>query len=75
LATDDGPGFTKKLATPDLAMNQKIVNFLNLGLGILLTMKKKLAAADWLIDQFVYCLCGVMEEEVAIVGGRRSMVK
>jgi len=30
--------------------------FCNLGLGILLTMKKKLAANDWLIDQLVYRL-------------------
>lgn len=31
-------------------------------------MKKKLAATDWLIDQVVYRVYGLTEEEFAVVG-------
>ena len=46
--------------------------FCNLGLGILLTMKKKLAATDWLIDQVVYRLYALTEKEIALAARRRG---
>jgi hypothetical protein len=36
-----------------------------------LLSKQKLAATDWLIDQLVYRLYGLTEEEIAIVEGRK----
>lgn len=39
-------------------------------LALLLPIKQKLAATDWLIDQLVYRLYGLTEEEIAIVEGR-----
>jgi len=36
-------------------------------LALLLPIKQKLAATDWLIDQLVYRLYGPTEEEIAIV--------
>jgi len=39
-------------------------------LSVLLPIKQKLAATDWLIDQLVYRLYGLTEEEIAIVEGR-----
>jgi hypothetical protein len=37
-------------------------------------MKQKLAATDWLIDQLVYRLYGLTEEEIAIVEGKGGTV-
>jgi hypothetical protein len=39
-------------------------------LALLLPIKQKLAATDWLIDQLVYRLYGLTEEEITIVEGR-----
>jgi hypothetical protein len=39
-------------------------------LSVLLPIKKKLAATDWLIDQLVYRLYGLTEEEIRIVERR-----
>ena len=39
-------------------------------LAILLPIKDRLAKTDWLIDQIVYKLYGLTEEEIAIVEGR-----
>jgi hypothetical protein len=36
-------------------------------LSVLLPIKQKLAATDWLIDQLVYRLYGLTEEEISIV--------
>ena len=36
-------------------------------LTILLSIKRRLAATDWLIDQLVYRLYGLTEEEVRII--------
>jgi hypothetical protein len=43
-------------------------------LSVLLPMKQKLAATDWLIDQLVYRLYGLTEEEIAIVEGKGGTV-
>jgi hypothetical protein len=40
-------------------------------LGKLLPIRQQLAATDALIDQIVYRLYGLNEEEIAIVEGRR----
>ena len=37
---------------------------------VLLPIKDRLAKTDWLIDQIVYKLYGLTEEEIAIVDGR-----
>jgi len=39
-------------------------------LSILLPIKRKLAATDWLIDQLVYRLYGLTEDEITIIEGR-----
>jgi hypothetical protein len=39
-------------------------------LAVLLLIKRKLSATDWLIDQLVYRLHGLTEEEIAIVEGK-----
>jgi hypothetical protein len=39
-------------------------------LSILLPLKEKLKRTDWLIDQIVYKLYGLTEEEIKIVEGR-----
>jgi len=39
-------------------------------LGALLPIKQRLKETDWLIDQIVYKLYGLTEEEIAIVEGR-----
>jgi hypothetical protein len=41
-------------------------------LETLLPIEERLAKTDWLIDQIVYKLYGLTEEEIAIVEGRRS---
>lgn len=38
-------------------------------LAVLLPIKRRLAATDWLIDQLVYRLYGLTEEEIRIVEG------
>ena len=40
-------------------------------LSKLLPLKERLQKTDWLIDQIVYKLYGLTEEEIAIVEGRR----
>ena len=44
-------------------------------LSVLLPLKQKLASTDWLIDQLVYRLYGLTEEEIAIVEGRSGTSK
>jgi hypothetical protein len=39
-------------------------------LSILLPLKEKLKRIDWLIDQIVYKLYGLTEEEIKIVEGK-----
>jgi hypothetical protein len=45
---------------------------LDKSLALLLPIKEKLAATDWLIDQLVYRLYGLTAEEVAIVAGNSN---
>jgi hypothetical protein len=40
-------------------------------LAKLLPIKERLAKTDWLIDQVVYRLYGLTEEEIGIVEGKR----
>ncbi|MFQ5851862.1 MAG: Eco57I restriction-modification methylase domain-containing protein, partial [Candidatus Binatia bacterium] len=40
-------------------------------LGILLPIKQRLTATDWLIDQLVYRLYGLTEEEIAVLEGKQ----
>ena len=40
-------------------------------LDVLLPIKDRLAKTDWLIDQIVYKLYGLTEEEIAIVEGKQ----
>jgi len=56
--------------TLDNAFEQRMRQEYEKSLALLLPIKQKLAATDWLIDQLVYRLYGLTEEEVAIVEGR-----
>jgi hypothetical protein len=56
--------------TLDAAFEQRMRSEHEKSLSLLLPTKQKLAATGWLIDQLVYCLYGLTEEEVAIVEGR-----
>jgi hypothetical protein len=56
--------------TLDTAFEQRVRQEYEKSLALLLPIKQKLAATDWLIDQLVYRLYGLTEEEISIVEKR-----
>ena len=54
----------------DAAFEQWMRQEYEKSLALLLPIKQKLVATDWLIDQLVYRLYGLTEEEIAIVERR-----
>jgi len=51
----------------DAALETSIKHEYQVSLNILLPIKQRLAETDWLIDQIVYRLYGLTDEEFAIV--------
>jgi hypothetical protein len=51
------------------AFQERLAKEYEASLNKLLPIKKKLAETDWLIDQIVYALYGLTEEEIRIVEG------
>jgi len=63
-----------RLAAPiaDPAFLARLRDDYDASLAKLLPIKEQLARTDWLIDQVVYRLYGLTEEEVAVVEGRND---
>ncbi len=54
----------------DAAFEHQLAQEYEASLGVLLPIKQQLADTDWLIDQIVYKLYGLTDEEIAIVEER-----
>ena len=56
----------------DTAFEQRMRQEYETSLTLLLPIKGKLSATDWLIDQLVYRLYGLTNDEIAIVEGETT---